>query len=187
MIADIDIESEAYRSSLGSMRFDLVGAMKALLLKRYRARLSYLPAVTHNMPDKYARATAGGGEAGSRERGGEENVALDANVDEVEGDETESMWRRGYTQSQVRAPRRHVHDGADPAPLGGDPLVVGDGGGRLRSRARVHVQQHAGGRAARALLRARREAHLPARHPLRGEQSVAGARRWRSAWRPSLR
>lgn len=42
MIADIDIESEVIRW-IGSLRMDLWGALSVLRMRRYRARLTYLP------------------------------------------------------------------------------------------------------------------------------------------------
>ena len=43
MVADIDIRSEIIRW-MGSLRFDLWGALSVLRMRRYRARFTYLPA-----------------------------------------------------------------------------------------------------------------------------------------------
>jgi hypothetical protein len=44
IVADIDIESETYRSCCGPSRFDISTVQRILCLRRYRGRLSYLPA-----------------------------------------------------------------------------------------------------------------------------------------------
>lgn len=43
LIADIDIESERFRWA-GRLRFDLSGVARVMNLRKYRARLTYLPA-----------------------------------------------------------------------------------------------------------------------------------------------
>ncbi|KAK0394681.1 hypothetical protein QR680_000872 [Steinernema hermaphroditum] len=44
LMADIDIESERWRRSLGSARFTAGALVRCLKLRKYRAKLSYLPA-----------------------------------------------------------------------------------------------------------------------------------------------
>lgn len=56
IIADLDIESEALRC-LGAARFDVYGLIRAVALRKYRGRLSWLPAT----PDALARRRRAGG------------------------------------------------------------------------------------------------------------------------------
>ncbi|RCN43404.1 diacylglycerol kinase catalytic domain protein, partial [Ancylostoma caninum] len=64
LMADIDIESERWRKSLGPNRFVLGGLIRALNLRTYRGRLSYKPYVAGKRGDNgsydiYARTIGG--------------------------------------------------------------------------------------------------------------------------------
>ena len=62
IVADLDIESEALRC-LGASRFDVYGLIRAIFLRRYSGRLSWLP------PPSSAPAQGAGGEVGGGKRG----------------------------------------------------------------------------------------------------------------------
>ncbi|EYB95654.1 hypothetical protein Y032_0157g3193 [Ancylostoma ceylanicum] len=64
LMADIDIESERWRKSLGSNRFVLGGLIRAMNLRTYRGRLSYKPYMAGKRGDNgcydiYARTIGG--------------------------------------------------------------------------------------------------------------------------------